>query len=270
MKPPLTATTDDNRVLAAPPLPDPTGVALFLDIDGTLLEFSEHWGGVVVDPELTAILKKLANQLGGALALISGRAVDQIDALFNFPRIAIAGLHGAQIRDADGEVLVFGREAGAMTQMRERARELVAHTPGVLVEEKLDAMALHYRGAPDAAALVEDVAKLLLHEAGPDYAMLAGNHVMEIRPAGSDKGTALTHLMSRAPFAARQPLMIGDDITDEYAFVAAQAFGGAGVVVGPRRPTKASFSLADPQAARAWLASFSSAIPTPNDAELRP
>jgi trehalose 6-phosphate phosphatase len=252
-----------DTVLPAPPLPNPADVALFLDIDGTLLDFAAHWNSVVVDPALAPLLRTLLRRLDGALALVSGRTLSQIDSLFDLPDAAIAGQHGAQLRSADGIVLAATADSAHMISLRRRAHALTASCPGVVIEEKPDALALHYRAAPAAAAAMRIAAESLAHEAGPAYALLEGDHVIELRPVGADKGAALASLMRNAPFADRVPWMIGDDRTDEYAFVTAQTLGGIGVIVGTRRPTAARYALADPAAARGWLASLSRHTPAP-------
>lgn len=239
--------------LPAAPCPDPATSALFLDIDGTLLEFAERPDAVAVDASLPPLLRRLSDLFDGALAPISGRPLHEIDALLDLPRGAAAGLHGAQLRRADGVVIGTVPDPRALHALRRSATASLAGVYGVLVEAKPGALALHYRGAPSAAAMVCDVAERLAREAGAAYTLQPGNHVIELKPAGTDKGTAVGRLMRDAPFAGRAPWVLGDDLTDEHAFAVANALGGASVVVGPRRPTAARFALGDPRAAHAWL-----------------
>ncbi len=240
-------------VLSAPPDPGADdGWALFLDVDGTLLDFASHPREVQVDARLHDDLARLRERLHGALALLSGRALRQIDELFDWREHAAAGLHGAQLRRADGSVREDDGEL-RITALRALVEPRVAALPGVLLEDKRQALALHYRNAPQQREAVGRLAQELLQHAGNEYALQHGNHVIELKPAGFDKGCALAALMESAPFRGRQPWMLGDDLTDEHAFEETNARGGVSVIVGPRRPTQANFALSDPAAVRAWL-----------------
>ena len=245
---------DHSGLLPAPPEPGADdGWALFLDVDGTLLDFASHPQGVRVDARLHDDLAGLRERLGGAVALLSGRTLEQIDALFDWRDHAAAGLHGAHLRYADGHTQQDDDHAAALAHLRGFAAARVAELPGVLLEDKHHALALHYRNAPTQHETVELLAHELQQRAGGGYALQHGNHVIELKPAGSDKGSALTALMTEGPFRDRQPWMLGDDLTDEHAFEEANAQGGVSVIVGARRPTRANFALPDPTAARAWL-----------------
>jgi trehalose 6-phosphate phosphatase len=239
--------------LSAPPEPGADdGWALFLDVDGTLLDFASHPQGVQVDARLHDDLARLRERLAGALALLSGRTLQQIDGLFDWSDHAAAGLHGTQLRLADGSVREDDGQA-RLAALHALAGSRVAGLPGVLLEDKHQALALHYRNAPQQREAVERLAQELLQHAGRDYALQHGNHVVELKPAGFDKGCALAALMETAPFRGRQPWMLGDDLTDEHAFEETNARGGVSVIVGTRRPTSANFALSDPSAVRAWL-----------------
>ena len=240
--------------LAAPVQPDPASTALFLDIDGTLLDFAASPAQVHVDPMLPSLLQAVARRLDGALALISGRPLCEIDALLRLRSIAAAGLHGAELRGADGTLIATVRDSARMQALRTRAGSLVSELAGVFVETKPDALALHYRNAPDNAAAVRAIADLLAREAGAEYVLQPGNHVIELKRAGCDKGRAVATLLHTLPFAGRMPWVFGDDLTDEHAFAIANAQCGISVIVGPRRPTAACRALADPRAMLAWLA----------------
>ena len=242
-----------SDALSAPPDPGADdGWALFLDVDGTLLDFASHPQDVHVDARLHDDLAALRERLHGAVALLSGRSLQQIDQLFDWRDHAAAGLHGAQLRRADGSFC--GNDRGThIAAVRALAESRVADLPGVLLEDKHQALALHYRNAPARRAEVEALAQELLLHAGSDYALQRGNHVVELKPAGVDKGGALATLMESAPFRGRQPWMLGDDLTDEHAFEETNARGGVSVIVGTRRPTQANFALSDPAATRVWL-----------------
>jgi len=253
---PEAGSTSTSTFADEPPIARAPEIALFLDVDGTLIDFAPTPGLARAEPGLADLLETIAMRLDGALALISGRELDSIDAAIGLPRLAAAGQHGAQIRRADGEVSRFDGVSTPMPALRRQADAFADAVPGVLVEHKYNALALHFRGAPHAAAAVHAAAQTLLSEAGPAYELLPGNAVVELKPAGATKGTALSALMREAPFAGRVPWVLGDDFTDEHAFESANALGGVSVIVGPRRPTAARFALADPCAVRRWLEAF--------------
>jgi trehalose 6-phosphate phosphatase len=247
--------------LPAPPEPGAdTGWALFLDVDGTLLDIANHPDEVHVEPRLHDDLARLHAKLGGALALLSGRRLSQLDALFDWKHRIAAGLHGAELRTPDGNVRITGDD-DAFTQVRARAAALAGATRGVILEDKRLALALHYRHAPAARDAAERIARTLLQEAGGHYALQRGDHVFELKPAGVDKGRALAALMRDVPFRDRKPWMLGDDLTDEDAFRHVNANGGTSVIVGARRPTDARYALDDPAAVRAWLHALAEAKP---------
>lgn len=261
MNPAAPVTLGSRRALPAPPLPDPARLALFLDVDGTLLEFASHPEGVLVDPLLPLLLESLRQHLGGALAPVSGRPLEQVDRLLGLPAGSAAGLHGAEWRGADGAVARRAHEDVALSLLHREATALAAALPGVLVESKPNAIALHFRNAPSAVAAVERIARALAEQAGPAFTLQRGDHVIELKPAGVDKGDAVTRMMRAAPFVGRVPWFVGDDLTDEHAFAVAQSLGGSGVIVGPRRPTGANWALEDPAAVRAWLTQLLASIP---------
>lgn len=238
--------------IPAPPAPGADDEwALFLDVDGTLLDFASHPGGVQVGSQLHEDLARLRERLHGALALLSGRTLEQLDDLFGWRDYAAAGLHGAQLRLADGRSSVD--DGARLAALRALAESRMATMQGVLLEDKHQALALHYRNAPNQRELVEQLARELLQRAGHDFTLQHGNHVVELKPAGADKGRALALLMDGEPFRGRQPWALGDDLTDEHAFEEVNARGGVSVVVGARRPTHANFALDDPHTVRAWL-----------------
>lgn len=266
MIPGTSAMTEPSRVLPPPPLPDPARIALFLDVDGTLLEFASHPEGVVVEPSLPLLLRSLWQRLGGALAPVSGRSLEQIDRLLGLPRGGAAGLHGAEWRSADGTVTRDVHDAEALSGAYRGATTATRDLPGVLVESKPNAVALHYRNAPCAAGTIDAIARALAAQAGPAFTLQRGDHVVELKPAGTHKGDAVARLMRQPPFANREPWVVGDDFTDEHAFAMAQSLGGAAVVVGARRPTAARWALHDPAAVREWLVDLLATMPRDEDA----
>lgn len=226
--------------------------ALFLDVDGALLEFAAAPGDVDVPSALVARLAALHASLDGALALVSGRAIDALDALFAPLRLPCAGLHGLERRH--GEVLERAEPASATTlePVRAAAHAIAAKYPGSVVEDKDVALALHWRAEPLAAADFEGLAATAAMEL-PDYCLQHGDHVVELRPVGADKGTAIAAFLREAPFAGRTPVFAGDDLTDEHGFETVNLHGGISVLVGAREPSVARYALHDVQAVHDWL-----------------
>ncbi|MBM7122623.1 trehalose-phosphatase [Dyella kyungheensis] len=239
--------------LPAPPLP---GVddrwALFLDVDGTLLDFADHPDHVYVDSRLSELIEDLYGTLDGALALVSGRSLDDLDDLFSHPPWAMAGLHGLELRGVDGRYRGVHIGASRRSLVRDIAGTIAGEFPGVLVEDKGMAVALHCRTSPQLfERLRERVREVLPSLAG--YEMQPGNMVIELKPEGMDKGSAVANLMSAWPFRGRVPVYVGDDLTDEHGFSTANLQSGLSIRVGSREPSLARYSLSEPAAARAWL-----------------
>lgn len=226
--------------------------ALFLDVDGTLLDFADQPDQVCVDTRLRTLLEDLYNTLDGALALVSGRSLDDLDDLFGNPGWAMAGLHGLEVRGTDGRYRGVHIGAARRSLVRDIAREIAAGLPGVTMEDKGMAVALHCRTAPmQFDALRESVETWLSRL--PGYEMQRGNLVIELKPEGMDKGRAVASLLSGWPFNGRLPVYVGDDLTDEHGFATANIECGLSVRVGTREPSLARFSLPEPAATRAWL-----------------
>ena len=236
--PPWVALTDRPR-------------ALFLDIDGTLLEFESYPGLVRATAELIELLQSVSDAFDGAVALISGRALTDIDRVFHPWQPYAAGVHGAEVRGSLGTRRHQADEALLMT-LRARAADAMA-TPGVWIEDKGHGFALHYRGAPDTEQAVRALARELADASDGTLEVQPGAFVQELRPAAYDKGLAVAELMQQPPFVGRLPVVVGDDRTDEYAFASANARGGVSVLVGPRTDTVAQYRIADPAAVREWL-----------------
>ncbi len=237
-----------------PPLLD-DGCALFLDVDGTLIEFSEDPAGVHLLPQVREAIGVLSDRLGGAVALVSGRPLSQLDALFAPLRLPAAGLHGHELRSdvaARSDMPAAEDTTDWLHSLHQRAAHMAQSHPGVLVEDKGASMALHWRAAPQAGEAVLAFAQDHIAHL-PGYRLQPGDHVVEFVPQGSDKGVAVEQLMQRAPFRGRVPVFVGDDLTDEYGFLAAQRLGGWAVRVGTREPTQARHALPDPLAVHAWL-----------------
>jgi trehalose 6-phosphate phosphatase len=236
------------------PLPPPgllEGASLFIDFDGTLVELADRPELVVVDDGLRRLLTLLQARHGGRVAIVSGRSIAQLDALLGpvTRQMAISGSHGSEHRW--GGISAHPVPQPELETVGEAMRAFACRHPGTLVEKKSFGMALHYRLAPEAEAAAQRLATELAGELG--LQAQPGKMVVEVRPPGGDKGVPVHRLMQRAPMAGTRPLFLGDDATDEAGFAAARELGGAGILVGPGRPTAADYRLPDPAAARAWL-----------------
>lgn len=244
-----TARADTAAHLPPPPsrLRHP---ALFLDMDGVLAPLAPTPDDVVADPRRTASLKSLAQRLSGRVAILSGRTIKEIDRIADDAVASASGVHGLERRRADGSTLRAEPDV-AVREAVEAFDDFARTRPGMIVEDKTVAAGLHFRGAPTHAAAAEALAERLADETG--LSLQPGNLVIELKTPGSDKGTALTAFMNEAPFKGAVPVMLGDDLTDEYGFRAAEALGGFGVLVGPPRETAARFGLPDVDAVLDWL-----------------
>lgn len=231
------------------------GWAIFLDIDGTLLEHVERPDAVRADPALGRLLAGLRAATGGALALISGRPLAVLDALFAPLCLAVAGQHGVERRDAGGNL---HRHAISQEPLRRAVRQLgefAARHAGLLLEDKGHSLALHYRLAPELGGAAREAVNRALAALGPEFEMQSGKLVFEIKPGGRDKGTAIEEFMGEPPFAGRVPVFIGDDATDEYGFAIVNRAGGHSIKVGPGESI-ASGRLGDAAAVREWLRAY--------------
>jgi trehalose 6-phosphate phosphatase len=239
--------------LLPPPPPLQGDWALFLDIDGCLLDFADHPDDVVVPEGLHDDIRRLRSALGGALALVSGRSLAQIDALFPEMQLEAAGLHGLELRAQLTGDARPGANADDLARVREAAEQVAGAHPGARVEDKGIALALHWRAAPQARRALEAIAAAAITQM-PGYRLQHGNCVVELRPDGHHKGTAIERLMGTPPFAGRMPVYAGDDFTDEDGFMTTNSLGGLSIIVGDRRPTTARHAIADTASLRAWLA----------------
>lgn len=240
--------------MADPVLPEPqTDWALFLDFDGTLVEIAERPDHVVVPAQLHRLLGALTGALGGAVAIVSGRHLDGLDELLGSTLPALAGLHGLERRTHDGRIHRPADRRDQLDGLREALQAFAHEHPGARVEDKGNALALHYRGDPTlerpARALVEHHCESL----GESFRMQSGKQVLEVRPAGHDKGTVIEAFMAEPPFLGRTPVCLGDDVTDEDAFAAVNRLGGHAIRVGIDRPTAAGYELASVNEAYQWL-----------------
>ncbi len=211
-------------------LPPPARAALLLDIDGTLLDLAPTPDLVVVPPGLLELLRRLRGHLGDALAVVTGRPVEQADALLAEVAYAAAGEHGGAIRRRPGGAIERPALPALPDGWIERAAALVEAHPGSLLERKRQGFVLHYRLVPGAGPALHAAAAALVAEQDA-FQLLESSMAWEIKPRGIDKGVAVERLCGEAPFAGRVPIFIGDDVTDEDGMRAAQAMGGAGLRV---------------------------------------
>ena len=228
------------------------GWALFLDVDGTLLDIAERPDEVdthAVDCELVEGLQRAA---GGALALISGRSLAQLDEMFAPLTLPAAGQHGFERRDVKGKRHRHRFPVETLAPSKEKLREFAARHSGLVFEDKGASLALHYRLAPHLAGAARQVLVEAAAALGGRVEVQAGKMVWELKPAGADKGVAIEEFMREAPFAGRTPVFLGDDVTDENGFRVVNRLEGHSIKVGAG-DTAARWRLANPSAARAWL-----------------
>ena len=233
--------------------------ALFLDVDGTLVPIAATPDAVRVDEEMLQTLFALHRALDGAIALVSGRGLDDLDRLFSPARFPAAGLHGLERRDAAG-----GRhdasDPAAIESLRRPLADFASQNPGVLIEDKGGTIALHYRQAPAAMEAARDLVQALVEPFRESLVVLPGKMIFEIKPAVADKGVAIASFLREPPYAGRRPLFIGDDVTDEDGFKLVNERGGVSILVGEGpgegRQSAAKAHLADVAAVDAWLLSL--------------
>jgi trehalose 6-phosphate phosphatase len=227
--------------------------ALFLDVDGTLLDIAETPFAVVVPRQVLVLLSMLHAALDGAVALASGRSIETIDRLFRPLHMPAAGQHGLELRGADGIVTRPPIEGSALERVRERLSGAESEIPGLLIEDKGDSVAVHYRRAPSRELEVEKRVADAVQDVD-SLELIPGKKVIEIRPRGSGKDKVVEAFMAEAPFRGRVPVFVGDDRTDEDGFAAVNRLGGHSIRVGADGPSAARYRLASPGAVRDWLA----------------
>lgn len=223
---------------------------MFLDLDGTLVPLAPRPELIEVDDELRRLILRLRDRLGGRLAMISGRALDNLDAHLELPALAAAGSHGLERRSADGTEHRAPRTSAVDAAIRDIDR--LALQRGLVAEHKPAGAAVHFRERPDVEQDVSEQVSAIGRRHG--LAVQKGSMVREVRLPGNDKGDAIRRFMAEQPFASGTPVVLGDDLTDESAFSAARDLGGFGILVGERRQTAARYGLPGVAEAREWLA----------------
>jgi trehalose 6-phosphate phosphatase len=242
------------RIHKLPPRLRPADACLFLDVDGTLIELGPQPHEVEIDAAALQFLQHASEVLRGALALISGRSLAQLDALFGTSSLPAAGLHGVERRNALGRLHLHPSEQ-LPSDLLDELGAIANRHPGVLVENKGRAVAVHYRHAASLQDMLErEVAVLARRHGGDGLQVQPGSYVLELKPSGITKAHAIEAFMQEAPFAGRTPLFAGDDLTDLHGFEAVQRLGGVSIAVGPR--VTAMHCVATPAELRELLTEF--------------
>jgi trehalose 6-phosphate phosphatase len=246
----LARSRERADTLPAPPALDARSVAVFADLDGTLAPLQATPCAVGPDPERRQLLSRLNAALDGRLAMVTGRSLEDIDRVLESGVCPVAAVHGLVRRTASGRIIRAEGET-RIPEAKAAFEALARADHGLLVEDKGAAVALHYRRSPKASAACRELAARLAAALGLE--VQEGDHVVELRKPGPDKGEAIRTFMAEPPFAGAKPVFLGDDLTDEAGFRAVRALGGYPIIVGRRRPTDARFALPDVAAAHAWL-----------------
>lgn len=236
-------------------------LALFLDVDGTLIDIATTPSSVVASPGLVDLLQRLSENLDGALALVSGRSIVNLDLLLAPLHIRAAGVHGAEIRDVIGGGVQYLAPAldGAFV---ESVRRLADLHPGVIVEPKRSAIAVHYRQAEELGPEVERRLSDMMRQSEQGLDLRPGRKVVELIPRHVSKGGAVQNFLRQAPFLGRQPIMIGDDHTDLSAFEAVESLGGRGLRVAGEFFDASSADFGGTADVRQWLSRLAEEIST--------
>lgn len=238
------------EVSSVPPLIS-GNLAFFFDLDGTLAEIKPHPDQVYIPAAVRTLLQKMSVMSDGALALISGRSMSELDKLatpFHFP---LAGVHGAERRDINDKTHIVTLPEPMVAALHQQLSDALQYHPGTELEAKGMAFALHYRQAPEAKEAIFELAQAMIQRY-PELALQPGKCVVELKPLGIDKGAAIRAFMQEAPFAGRKPVFIGDDLTDEAGFKQVNALGGLTIKVGSG-DTIAKYRLANVRMVYHWL-----------------
>ena len=241
--------------IAAPSLiPSLQECAILLDVDGTILDLAATPREVWVPPSLRHDMMRLSERTGGAVALVSGRSLNDLDLLFSPLQLPAVGGHGAEFRLQTGGELEFRRTVPLDSALKRKFASVAEIGPGIVIEDKGYSIALHYRLAPALAEVVKGaVAQICAENPLAPIEVLHGKSVLEIKQTGFNKGTGVRELMRHPPFAARHPIFIGDDVTDESVFDIISEFDGLAFSVG-RMVEGVSGHFEKPEAVRGWLA----------------
>ena len=230
--------------------------ALFIDIDGTLIDLAPTPTGIEIPADLPSQLLAVSQRSNGAMALVTGRSIEAVDAMFSPYQFVMAGMHGSEIRDVSGRIRRKQIDKSSLDPARSELGKLAGQWPGLIVEDKNLAIAVHYRQASEAESAVRSKMSAIHSMLGEDWKLQNGKMVVELHPSGSDKGTAISDFMGHQPFKGKKPLVIGDDLTDEAMFHYANGCGGRSVRVGDSLYVSAAeFKVGSAHDVRRWVAS---------------
>ncbi|SIT49106.1 trehalose-6-phosphate phosphatase, biosynthetic [Paraburkholderia ribeironis] len=252
---PQKAERRTQAMQALPAVLSPSETAFFFDFDGTLVEIAPTPDGVLVQPRVIELLTELRTLTNGAVAVVSGRGIDSIDGFLSLPDLPIAGLHGAERRDANGDTQRIGFHDERLLRMEQVLAQVVNEHPGMLLEIKGAALALHYRNAPDRETVAREATGRLVADYPGAYVLQPGKMVYEIKPKDVDKGRAMRAFLDEPPFVGRKPVFAGDDLTDEKGFAVVNERGGLSIKVGAGE-TMAHTRLESVTALLDWLESI--------------
>jgi trehalose 6-phosphate phosphatase len=240
-----------QSAMTLPDLRNPDRLALFLDFDGTIVAIANRPDDVRLNPETREALADLNGLLAGALAIVTGRDIATVDRFLAPLRLSIAGVHGLMRRDAQGHTYAAVVDSGLPTAIERAVSPLLEKHPGLLVERKYGALALHYRGYPELEQASIEAMESVLGEFR-EIEVKRGKMVVEVKAIGGNKGAAIADFLNEKPFAGRRAVFAGDDVTDEDAFVLVNARGGISIKVGPGT-TLATYRAAGTVEFLAWL-----------------
>ena len=226
--------------------------AYFLDVDGTLIDIADTPDAVQVDTGLLDLIARLHLASGGAVALVSGRSISDLEQHLGMQRLPLAGQHGLERRDTSGRLWIHTAPPAAKCAIKKALAPVLARHPGLLLEDKGLTLALHYRQTPHLAAYAHRLMARLAEAAGAGLEVQHGKRVAEIKPSGIDKGTAVAEYLAEQPFRDRRPVFIGDDLNDEHGFAEVNKLDGISIKVG-KGASCARFRLPDVAAVRSWL-----------------
>ena len=226
--------------------------AYFFDIDGTLVDIAPTPSEIILERRLQSLIRELFEATGGAVALISGRSISDVDSIFGDTHLPVAGQHGLERRSRAGKINRHEIIVEKLDFARGRVAEAIARHPELLLEDKGLSLALHYRAVPSLASFAHRTMRNIVAAVGPEFALQSGKRVVELKPSGKDKGEAVREFMGEDPFQGRTPVFVGDDVTDEHGFIVVNALGGHSIKVGGG-PTAARLRLPDVRAVQSWL-----------------
>lgn len=239
--------------MKTPPAPQPDW-AYFLDLDGTLVDLASAPDAIRVTHDLVVLIRDIHRRTGGAVALVSGRSLGDLDRHLGLEQLPASGQHGLERREATGRIRRHRASAVPVQHVADAVAPLAARHPGLLVENKGATIAVHYRRAPQLGGYLHRLLRRVA-DGCEGVELQRGKLVLEIKPSACDKGTAVADFMEQPPFRGRVPVFVGDDVTDERAFEAVNRLGGISIKVGPGH-TAGRFRLADVAAVRSWLGSL--------------